>query len=207
MKSKNPPYDEKKYGGFFMRNYRKIVVWGSILTAFFSGILFMNLAGNTYLGKNIISLQSLMEASGKENLKTGSYLYYLIRLRGVGYLVLGLLGQAFGGLIWLILYGAGLGWAEGMLLTSGFVQQRISGVWIIILSQMPHMLIYGLVYVTLVKRYVESEKMPDRCTEEREKRRRYFYGWLMNIPVIMTGILSEFYVNPWCMNWLRSWMK
>ena len=190
-----------------MRNYKKLAVWSSILAAFLAGILFMNLAGDTYFGKNMMSLQKVLQTTGNKDLQKSGYLYYLIRLRGSDYLILGLLGQAFGGLIWLTAYGACFGLTEGMLLTSGFVQQRISGIWGMILTQMPHMLLYGLVYVTLIKKYVENENKADRYVEEREKRRRYFQSWLMNIPVIMVGILAEFYINPWCMRLLYSWMK
>lgn len=207
MKSKNPPYDEKKYGGFFMRNYKKLVVWGSILAAFLTGILFMNLAGDTYLGKNMMSLQKLLETAENKDLQKSGYLYYLIRLRGGSYLILGLLGQAFGGLIWLILYGAWFGLTEGMLLTAGFVQQRLSGIWMMILTQMPHMLLYGLIYATLVKRYMENGNRTDGYAEDRERRRKYFQSWLMNVPVMLTGILAEFYINPWCMKLFYSWIK
>ena len=155
----------------------------------------MNLAEDTYLGKTITTLEKLMTNGESENLKNSSYLYYLIKIRGGWYLVLGLLGQAFGGQIWLILYGIWFCMTEGMLLTSGFIQNRVSGIWILLLAQMPQMFLYGLVYAILLKQYV---------SEEKDKRKKFFYGWLMNMPIILAGILTEFYVNLDFLNWINQ---
>ena len=178
-----------------MRIFRKRIIWFSMLSAFFIGILFMNLAEDTYLGKTITTLEKLMTNGESENLKNSSYLYYLIKIRGGWYLVLGLLGQAFGGQIWLILYGIWFCMTEGMLLTSGFIQNRVSGIWILLLAQMPQMFLYGLVYAILLKQYV---------SEEKDKRKKFFYGWLMNMPIILAGILTEFYVNLDFLNWINQ---
>lgn len=183
---------------FSMHKYKRMGIWFSMLAAFLTGILFMNLAGDTYLGKSMVSLQKIMY-SGREEMtgKTG-YLYYLLKIRGKEYLFLGLLGQAFGGMAWIILFGNWFCLTEGILLTSGFIQQQMSGSWILVLAQMPHMILYGLVYTMLLRSYM---------VQENEKRTIFFRSWLMNVPVILLGILTEYYVNPWCLKWLYHMIK
>lgn len=107
----------------------------------------------------------------------------------------------------MVLYGAWFCITEGMLLTSGFVQQRISGVWLLILAQIPHMIIYAFVYVLLLKDYFELGKADSERKKVRERRRSYVRSWLANLPVILVGILAEYYVNPWCMNKIFNWIK
>ena len=73
---------KKSMVDFSMHKYKRMGIWFSMLAAFLTGILFMNLAGDTYLGKSMVSLQKIMY-SGREEMtgKTG-YLYYLLKIRG-----------------------------------------------------------------------------------------------------------------------------
>lgn len=184
-----------------MYKYRGTIIYISLLAAFLAGILFMNLAGDTYLGKSMLSLPSMIENNESEKLQQAGYLYYLLKIRGGAYLLLGVLGQIIGGAVWMVLYGAWFCITEGMLLTSGFVQQRISGVWLLILAQIPHMIIYAFVYVLLLKDYFELGKA------DGERKRSYVRSWLANLPVILVGILAEYYVNPWFLSKIFSWIK
>lgn len=101
-----------------MRNYRKMIVWGTMLAGFLAGILFVNLSANSYLEKNSFWIQRLMESVQNKEWKMNSYLYFLIKRRGMLYILLAVLGQALGGQIWLVIYGAWFCFAEGIFLTS-----------------------------------------------------------------------------------------
>ena len=65
-----------------MRNYRKMIVWGTMLAGFLAGILFVNLSANSYLEKNSFWIQRLMESVQNKEWKMNSYLYFLIKRRG-----------------------------------------------------------------------------------------------------------------------------
>lgn len=190
-----------------MYKYREMMIYSILLAAFFAGILFMNLAGDTYLGKKMLSLPSVIENSASEKLHQTGYLYYLLKIRGSGYLMLGVLGQIIGGTIWMVAYGAWFCIVEGMLLTSGFVQQQIGGVWILILVQIPHMMIYAFVYALLLRSYFELGKVNGDRRKTSEKRAIYFRNWLANFPVMLIGIFAEYYMNPWCLSLLQNWLK
>ena len=71
-----------------MRNYRKIIVWGIMLAGVLAGILFVNLSGDTYLEKNSFWLRRLLEITRKNEWKMNRYLYFLIKRRGILYILL-----------------------------------------------------------------------------------------------------------------------
>ena len=182
-----------------MRNYRKIIVWGIMVAGFLAGILFVNLSGNTYLEKSSFWLQRMQEVTQKNEWRTNSYLYFLIKRRGILYILLAVLGQALGGQVWLILYGAWFCFAEGIFLTSSYVQYSITGIWAAIFAQMPYMLCYGIVYISLVKKYVV----------QIEKREKYGYlkDWILYLPLIAVGIISECYAIPWLIRMVLKWLS
>ena len=61
-----------------MHKYKRMGIWFSMLAAFLTGILFMNLAGDTYLGKSMVSLQKIMYSGREEMTGKSGYLYYLL---------------------------------------------------------------------------------------------------------------------------------
>lgn len=180
-----------------MRNYRKMIVWGTMLAGFLAGILFVNLSANSYLEKNSFWIQRLMESVQKKEWKMNSYLYFLIKRRGMLYILLAVLGQALGGQIWLVIYGAWFCFAEGIFLTSSYVQYSITGIWAAIFVQMPYMLCYGIVYISLVKKYVV----------QIGKREKYGYlkDWILYLPVMAVGMISECYTTPWFIGIILKW--
>lgn len=182
-----------------MRNYRKIIVWGTMLAGFLAGILFVNLSGNTYLEKNSFWLQRLLEITQKNEWKMNTYLYFLIKRRGILYILLAVLGQALGGQVWLISYGVWFCLAEGIFLTSSYVQYSITGIWAAVFVQMPYMLCYGIVYISLVKKYVVQ-------TGKREKY-GYLRDWILYLPVMAVGIISECYTTPWLIRMVLKWLS
>lgn len=179
-----------------MRSYRKIIVCGCMLTGFLSGILFINLSGNSYLEKSSFLIQKVSEITQFNEIQKNEYLYFLIKRRGGLYILLALLGQTLGGQVWIVLYGVWFSFSEGIFLTSTYLQCRLTGIWIAILAQMPYSLCYGMIYVLLVKKYIVYNG----------KRGRYDYlrDWVLYLPIMIIGILSEFYITPW---WISILLK
>ena len=198
MKYKKPPYDKKKYGGFFMYKYRKMAVMISLLAGFIGGILFINLTGDTYFNRNKEILSVIVEKSQNEVLKQSGYFYTLLKLRGGFYLLLGLLGELFAGGIWLTIAGVIFCFAEGMLSTSVFLHHRVIGIWLFILSQLPHMVFYIILYEQLMMAYL---------TDKGEAgKKQYLKKWAMYIPVMVAGIFLEYSLNPWFLKWIQKWI-
>ena len=180
-----------------MRNYRKMIIWGTMLAGFLFGILFVNLSGNTYFEKNSFWLQRLLDITQKNEWKLNHYLYFLIKKRGMLYILLAILGQTPGGQIWLVIYGAWFCFAEGIFLTSSYIQYSIIGIWAAILEQMPYMLCYGSVYIFLVKKYVVQSG--------NRKKYEYLRDWILYVPVMAAGIISECYISPWMIRIVLKW--
>ena len=173
---------------------RKKAIWIVMIAAFIAGILFVNLTMEAYLEKETFTLQRILATLEKTKKNKQTYLYFLTKRRMGNYLILGLLGETVAGQIGLILYGCWFCVTEGICFTAIFLQNGISGIWSMILLQIPHMVCYGTVYVQLIKKWT------------MEKKGHFIIEWLWYLPLIIGGIGIECYVSPWVTEVIKRWL-
>lgn len=179
-----------------MSKYRKVAIWISMLLAFTTGILFINLSLDTYMTRDSISIKKILYETEWEKVGKGSYLYFLVKRRGSIYLLTGILGTSLAGLIWMITYALWFCFSEGICFTAVYLQASVKGIWCMILLQLPHTICYAFVYGLLIKKYIVSG----------EEKRTFFTNWLFGLGIMAAGIGMELYLNPWFLNIIKLWL-
>ena len=175
---------------------RKKLIWFCMITAFIAGILFVNFSMDAYLEKEFFTLRKIVKALDSVRSNKQEYFYFLLKTRLTTYVVLGLLCGTLSEQIGLILYGSWFCFTEGICMTTVFFQERVSGIWSMLLVQLPYILCYGMVYVYLIQ----------KCVGRNNEKRRYFIvEWLKQLPIMIIGIGLECYVSPYATEIIKKW--
>ena len=180
-----------------MEKYRKSAVWTGMFAVFLAGILFMNLSADTYMKREFLTLSKVLTDATGSSMKEKSYLYFICKRRIAPYLLLGILAASLPGKIWMILYGLWFCFTQGIGMTSAYLQNGIKGCWCMVLVQFPQMICYGMTYLHFMRKYLFWLD---------ERKYAFQIDWLLYIPVMLSGIWMEFYVNPLWLSILKKWL-
>lgn len=160
-----------------------------LLLGFFIGIISMNLGKEMFLTEGGILEKSELEQFGLIDFSRGNLLFYVLwtRLRQV--LILTLL--AFTCFRTIAIYGfvGFMGFSFGMVSTAAAIQYGLKGTGLILVTGMPHMLLYVPAYIWFL----------EWCYFLKIQKGEYVKNiiqYMAFILVTITGVLLESYVNP-----------
>lgn len=172
-----------------------IVRWIPFFGGFLIGIVFVLMMGRYFLEQQgIMGIGSLQELKyltiSKERL-----LLYVLETRWKIVIAMIFLSVTMIGRLFRIACTLWYGFSFGTMLMAGCMTYRFQGLWLVFLSQFPHMLLYVPAYIQLC----EISRILYQCTQNSNRSisgKDIGSGMFRVAVLVMTGCLMESYINP-----------
>lgn len=126
------------------------------------------------------------------------YFFYILKLRGTQIAILVIFRllkkEKIGNILWLWMVGVGMGIGAYYFVST----YRIFGLLLFLAFLLPHYIFYLLAYY----KSVMNDQTSQYSAIRKASKKGYIVQKLGIIIVVIIGILSEFYVNPYILNFL-----
>lgn len=167
---------------------------------FLGGILWTNFAGDVYINKTGILSNYFLRQYKYIELELNSFFFFVLEKRLKWILLLWLLGYTVIGLPSLFIFLAGLGYSAGVVITLSVLKIGMFGIPFFVASIIPHCLFY--IPAILIFSKAVYEKALKRFQKKNVNRSAVFeWGYVIilgvTLGVMLLGIFTESYVNPW----------
>jgi len=155
------------------------------MLGFFTGIIYVNVIAKTYVASMGIFSDYFLEQYSVNHLDTKEYLFYILQIRIIPLLILSIAGctkyKKTASSIFLLW----TGFSGGIIFTAATFKLGIKGIGLCIVSILPHFILYIAAYVILILYLYSYPNIKWNSTKT-----------MSVIIFIMTGIVSECYINP-----------